>query len=85
MRYLSYDIEYVDDALPLGLTTTHVESFLHALETEGAAYAMRLYSTKTVPLANDAMPAQDICFPNGEAVPTTTQAKYPRCALAKEA
>ena len=71
-----YDLEYADDTLLLGKTTTQLEGFLHHLEEQARLYGMQLNQTKTELLVDPGRPSPKLKFVNGEEVPTTTQAKY---------
>ena len=71
-----YDLEYADDTLLLGLTTTQIQSFLSELETQTSLYGMRLNQTKTEILHDARKPLPQVKFLDGTLVPTTTQTKY---------
>ena len=71
-----YDIEYADDTLLMGLTTTQIQAFLSALEDQASLYGMALNHTKTELLVDPRRTAPRILFKDGTAVPTTTQIKY---------
>ena len=101
INHPTFDVEYADDTLLIGLTTPQLEQMLRAIETDALCYGMRLNATKTELLINECCPPAEIRFVNGDIVPTTTQAKYlgsmvswnmpfrtafkHRCALAEEA
>ena len=101
INHPTFDVEYADDTLLIGLTAPQLEQMLRAIETEALCYGMRLNATKTELLINECCPPAEIRFVNGDIVPTTTQAKClgsmvswnmpfraafkHRCALAEEA
>ena len=71
-----YDLEYADDTLLLGMTTTQVQAFLTELEQQSAFYGMQLNQTKTELLTDPRELPPTIRFMDGTPVPTTTQIKY---------
>ena len=71
-----YDIEYADDTLLMGLTTTQIQAFLSSLEEQATLYGMNLNHTKTELLVDPRRVPPRIIFKDGTAVPTTTQIKY---------
>ena len=71
-----FDLEYTDDTLLLSLTTTQMQSFLNALESQAEFYGMSLNQTKTEILIPEGMTNFLIKFRNETLVPATTQIKY---------
>ena len=76
VNYPTYDVEYADDTLLLGLTTPQLEKMLHQVESEALLYGMSLNSSKTEILYKASCSAPKVRFLNGTPVPTTTQIKY---------
>ena len=72
----TYDLEYADDTLLMGLTESQLNGMLQALETVAQAYGMSLNQTKTELLANPNRDPIAVRFTNGSLVKTTPQAKY---------
>ena len=72
----TFDLEYADDTLLISLTTTQLQSFLSALESQAEFYGMSLNQTKTEILIPEGMTNPLVKFRNGALVPTTTQIKY---------
>ena len=72
----TFDLEYADDTLLLSLTTTQLQSFLSALESQADYYGMKLNQTKTEILVRSGSDPPNVRFSNGSLVPTTTQIKY---------
>ena len=70
-----YDLEYADDTLLMGLTTTQIQAFLTLLEDQASLYGMALNHTKTELLVDPRRTVPRILFKDGTAVPTTTQIK----------
>ena len=71
-----YDLEYADDTLLMGMTTTQLQAFLTELEEQSKLYGMHLNQTKTELLIDPRRLPPQIKFSNGTPVPTTTQIKY---------
>ena len=71
-----YDLEYADDTLPTGMTTTQLQAFLTELEHQSRLYGMHLNQTKTELLTDPRKPPPIVRFLDGTPVPTTTQIKY---------
>ena len=71
-----YDLEYTDDTLLLGRTTTQLQSYLSELELQALLYGMSLNQTKTEVLVDPRRPPIRLKFQDGTPVPTTTQIKY---------
>ena len=71
-----YDVEYANDTLLLGQTTTQIQSYLTALERQAFSYGMHLNYSKTELLYDARKPPPTIRFSDGAPVPTTTQIKY---------
>ena len=71
-----YDLEYADDTLMFGMTTTQLQSYLSALETQAALYGLSLNHKKTEVLHDSRRPTPKLHFQDGTTVPTTTQVKY---------
>ena len=61
----TFDLEYADDTLLISLTTTQMQSFLNALESQAEFYGMSLNQTKTEILIPDGMTNPLIKFRNG--------------------
>ena len=57
-------------------TTTQLQQFLYALETQADFYGMKLNQTKTEILIAPGAEPPGVRFKNGQAVPTTTQIRY---------
>ena len=72
----TFDLECADDTLLVSLTTTQMQSFLNALESQAEFYGMSLNQTKIEILIPEGMTNPLIKFRNGTLVPTTTQIKY---------
>ena len=72
----TYDLEYADDTLLMGLTESQLNGMLQALETVAQAYGMSLNQTKTELLTNPNRDPITVRFTNGSPVKTTPQAKY---------
>ena len=53
VHHPTYDVEYAEDTLLLGLTTPQLEQMLRAVEKEAIWYGMRLNATKTELLGNE--------------------------------
>ena len=71
-----YDLEYADDTLLLGKTTTQLQSYLDELEFQASLYGMRLNQDKTELLMDPRKPPPKLKFSDGTPVQTTTQVKY---------
>ena len=71
-----YDLEYADDTLLIGKTTTQQQHILHEIEAQAALYGMKLNHSKTEILQDPRKPPSKINFLDGSPVPTTTQVKY---------
>ena len=71
-----YDLEYADDTLLLGKTTTQLQSYLAELEQQASLYGMRLNQDKTEILMDPRKPPPKLKFSDGTTVQTTTQVKY---------
>ena len=71
-----YDLEYADDTLLLGKTTTQLQSYLTELEEQASLYGMRLNQDKTEILMDPRKQPPKLKFSDGTSVQTTTQVKY---------
>ena len=71
-----YDLEYADDTLLIGKTTTQLQAILREVELQAQLYGMRLNYSKTEVLHDVRRVAPKLTFLDGSPVPTTTQAKY---------
>ena len=58
-----YDLEYADDTLTFGMTTTQLQSYLSALETQAALYGMSLNQKQTEVLHDSRRPVPKLYFP----------------------
>ena len=70
------DIEYADDTLLMALTTTQLQSILHALEVQADLYGMKLNRSTTELLTDPRYSTPKLYFINSPEIPTTTQVKY---------
>ena len=71
-----YDLEYADDTLLLGKTTTQLQAYLSELEQQASLYGMRLSQDKVEILMDSRKSPPKLKFADGAAVQTTTQVKY---------
>ena len=72
----TYDIEYADDTLLMGLATPQLQNMLSCLEAIAAEYGMRLNQSKTEVIEHPKSGSAGLQFSDGSAVKTTPQAKY---------
>ena len=74
--YPTFDLEYADDTLLMGLTEHQLNGMLLALEEVASTYGMTLNQTKTELLSNPSRDPIKVRFANGSLVKTTPQVKY---------
>ena len=81
----TFDLEYADDTLLLGITTPQLTHILRTLEGIAAEYGMKLNQDKTELLTHPDWETPKVQFSDGTLVKTTTQVKYLGCKISWKA